>query len=239
MGKDVVPMQELHKICTNMFKSGVNYSKRKRSPSPLMYQYYGTEYLGAAHGLCSILQMIISVPEFPVHDRVIAAIDYLVSLQAPTGNTPCAMDEVPGVGKQVRQEEDALVHWCHGAPGSIYLFAKAYKVYKKEEYLNAAVKCGECIWQKGLLKKGPGICHGVAGNAYAFLLLYRLTEDKKYLYRAERFAQFMESKEFLEKSRRPDCPFSLYEGLAGTVCFLADLQTPDEAAFPFLDVMQT
>ena len=27
-----------------------------------MYQYYGTEYLGAAHGLAGILQTLLSVP---------------------------------------------------------------------------------------------------------------------------------------------------------------------------------
>ena len=55
---------------------------------------------------------------------------------------------------------------------AIYL-NRAYKVIGDEKYLAAAVKCGECIWQRGLLKKGPGICHGVAGSGYAFLVLYR------------------------------------------------------------------
>jgi hypothetical protein len=55
---------------------------------------------------------------------------------------------------------------------------------------------GSCIWEKGLLKKGPGICHGVAGGGYAHLLLYRLTNDKKYLYRAKKFAQFLHTDKF-------------------------------------------
>ena len=57
-------------------------------------------------------------------------------------------------------------------------------------------RCGECIWQKGLLKKGPGICHGVAGNGYAFLLLYRMTRDSLHLQRARCFAHFMTTPEF-------------------------------------------
>lgn len=40
--------------------------------------------------------------------------------------------------------------------GTVYLLAKAYIVYKDQKYLQAAVKCGEVTWQKGLLKKGPG-----------------------------------------------------------------------------------
>ena len=41
--------------------------------------------------------------------------------------------------------------------GVVYLFAKAYKYWKDEKYLSACLKCGEITWQKGLLKKGPGI----------------------------------------------------------------------------------
>ena len=37
-------------------------------------------------------------------------------------------------------------------------------------------------------------------------------------------------------ARAPDSPYSLYEGLAGTVCYLADLLEPTEAEFPFFDV---
>ena len=58
------------------------------------------------------------------------------------------------------------------------------QVFGKDKYLSAAVKCGDVIWRRGLLKKGYGICHGAAGNAYAFLCLYKQTGDSKYLHRA-------------------------------------------------------
>lgn len=58
------------------------------------------------------------------------------------------------------------------------------KVFGKEKYLDAALKCGEVVWSHGLLKKGYGICHGVAGNAYTFLSLFKQTGDQKYLHRA-------------------------------------------------------
>jgi len=71
--------------------------------------------------------------------------------------------------------------------GVIYTFARAYLVFgRKEKYLNACRELAETVWQKGLLRKGPGICHGVAGSGYVFLLMYRLTAETKYLYRAER-----------------------------------------------------
>ena len=118
----------------------------------------------------------------------------------------------------------------------MYLFAKAYLTWKDEAYLQACEKCAEVTWTKGLLKKGPGICHGVAGSGYVFLLLYRLTGDKKHLHRALQFAAFMEEKEFRKEARVPDRPYSLYEGLAGTACFLADLLQPEKAEFPFFNV---
>jgi len=46
----------------------------------------------------------------------------------------------------------------------------------------------------------------------------------------------MQTEEFQKEARTPDCPYSLYEGLAGTVCFYTDLLQPDKAAFPFFDV---
>lgn len=81
-----------------------------------------------------------------------------------------------------------------------------------------------------------GICHGVAGNGYVFLLLYRLTKDQKHLRRAYKFAEFMFTSEFKKGASLPDSPYSLYEGLAGTACYLGDLLQPEKAAFPFMDI---
>ncbi|XP_066998534.2 lanC-like protein 3 [Anabrus simplex] len=237
-GKGVVPENDIHDICNSIIQSGRTYSQRYRSPCPLMFAYYEVEYLGAAHGLCSILQMLMSFPNFihsdpSIENDVKASVDFLLKLQTRNGNFPCAMDEV---GSRSRPETDELVHWCHGAPGVVYLMAKAYLLWNDQKYLKSCLKCGELVWEKGLLKKGPGICHGVAGNGYVFLLLYRLTQDQKHLYRALQFADFMNTPEFKQGARTPDSPFSLYEGLAGTVCYLADVYKPEEAAFPFLDV---
>lgn len=143
------------------------------------------------------------------------------------GNFPTATDEI-GYGSE-------LVHWCHGAGGMVYLMAKAYLIFKEEKYLSSCRMMADLVWNKGLLKKGPGICHGVAGNGYVFLLLYRLTREDKYLYRAIQFFKFMGSDRFKE-ARNPDNPYSLYEGLAGTACYVADLTNPLQATFPFSDI---
>lgn len=75
---------------------------------------------GAAHGLCAILQMLLSFPVYlhsdPTAEQdVKASVDYLLSLQTRSGNFPCATDEL---GSRARSEADELVHWCHGAPGN-------------------------------------------------------------------------------------------------------------------------
>lgn len=144
------------------------------------------------------------------------------------GNFPAATDEIGYHSK--------LVHWCHGAGGIAYLMAKAYLTFKEEKYLESCKRMADLIWNKGLLKKGPGICHGIAGNGYVFLLLYRLTREPKYLYRAVEFFNFLGNEQFLNESRIPDNPYSLYEGLAGTACYVADLTNPLQASFPFSDV---
>lgn len=40
--------------------------------------------------------------------------------------------------------------------GVVYLMAKAYLYWKEDKYLRSCLKCGDLVWIKGLLKKGPG-----------------------------------------------------------------------------------
>lgn len=177
-----------------------------RPPSPLLS--------GAAHGLSSVLQMLLSYQDMlsgAEKDLVWQSVDFLMN-QEQNCNWPAELGAII-------ERENELVHWCHGAPGTpssvtvsvhrcsyiilvvystvkvmppsshagvAYLFAKAYLINKKPQYLDTCIRSGELVWQKGLLKKGPGICHGVAGSAYVFLLLYRLTGNSKYIYRAQR-----------------------------------------------------
>lgn len=61
--------QRILEVCESIVESGRQYSTAKRSTFPLMYQYHGTEYLGAAHGLCSILHMLLESPWFQRHEN--------------------------------------------------------------------------------------------------------------------------------------------------------------------------
>ncbi|CAK8674901.1 unnamed protein product [Clavelina lepadiformis] len=236
---EILAEEKVNLLCLTTLESGRKFrSKLKFDGSiPLMYAYHGALYLGSAHGIAGILQAILSFPKFLNADAnsakaVKSSVDYLLDRCFRNGNVASDLDAALNPGR-----ERMLVHWCHGAAGVIYTFARAYLVFGKDErYLNACRELAETVWQKGLLRKGPGICHGVAGSGYVFLLMYRLTGEQKYLYQAERFGGFMFTEKFSEGARTPDSPLSLFEGLAGTACFLNDLMQPTKAEFPLLDV---
>lgn len=191
-----------------------------------------------------------------INQLVQPATDFLLGVCFPSGNLPSSLES---------SHTDRLVHWCHGAPGFVHLMAHAHKVrldhnrlldfntlstihslvahillqtYGNQYYLDAAVKCGEVVWERGLLRKGYGLCHGVSGNAYTFLQLYQLTGKVLYFNRAVRFAEWCVSSAQRE-CRVPDRPYSLFEGLAGVTYFYVDLLAlPDSATFPALELPQ-
>lgn len=229
LGHSIIEQSCIDKVFKVIIASGQKLSSKLKSRSPLKYQWHGKYYLGAAHGMTGIMYVLMQLAEEYPHEMntlVKPTVDYLASLRFPSGNYPSSIESQSG---------DVLVHWCHGAPGFLFMFGAAYKVFKDETYLQAAVGCGEVIWNRGLLKKGYGICHGVSGNAYTFLHLYKLTGNLKHLYRAVKFAEwcFDYGK---HGCRIADRPFSLFEGMAGTIYFLSDMIEPRKSAFPAFEL---
>ncbi|RZB66625.1 lanC-like protein 2 [Asbolus verrucosus] len=216
----------IRKIIEAIFICGKNEAKAGIFKCPLMYQWHGSYYLGAAHGLSGILYLLLQVTEYltdaELHTLIRPTIEYLSSLKFPSGNFPSS----------VGRDNDKYVQWCHGAPGFLYLFCMAYKIFGDSKYLQLALECGDVIWSRGLLRKGYSICHGVAGNAYCFLELYQTTHDEKHLYRAVKFAEWCFDYSESHVERPPDRPFSLFEGMSGPMYLLLDIQKPMEAKFP-------
>ena len=72
------------------------------------------------------------------------------------------------------EDSNRLVHFCHGATGWIPLLLKMSMRWKGEQatrYLDLAKKCGEAVWERGiLLTKGPGLCHGLGGSICALVV---------------------------------------------------------------------
>ncbi|KAG7280344.1 hypothetical protein CRUP_024136, partial [Coryphaenoides rupestris] len=109
-------------ISEAILASGVNLSRKLRlqEQSPLMYEWYQEHYVGAAHGLAGIYYYLMQpgfvAGEERVHGLVRPSVDYVSRLHSPAGNYPACLGE----------EGHLLVHWCHGAPGVVYMLLQAY-----------------------------------------------------------------------------------------------------------------
>ncbi|CEL97459.1 unnamed protein product [Vitrella brassicaformis CCMP3155] len=207
---------------------------------PLAYEWHGKCYLGAAHGLAGILQVLLlcrsDLPHINLqtsgHDASVTPMSLISRCLNVLSSSPHMF---PGgnVSSSVGSTHDRLVQWCHGAPGFLPVYVQAMEVFpsERERFARVALQMGEAVWQRGLLRKGVGLCHGIAGNAFALLSAYRIARDPKWLRRAQQFAAY--SLEHFDDLRRiPDRPYSLFEGMGGLVCLLTQLRSPDRALFP-------
>eukprot|EP00927_Polykrikos_kofoidii_P031676 TRINITY_DN27199_c0_g1_i1.p1 TRINITY_DN27199_c0_g1~~TRINITY_DN27199_c0_g1_i1.p1 ORF type:complete len:421 (+),score=59.20 TRINITY_DN27199_c0_g1_i1:147-1409(+) len=186
---------------------------------PLYYEWHEKCYFGGAHGIAGILLTLLQLPEELQSAQggeglrlVRGTADVLLSRRFRSGNLPSSEGN----------SKDRCVHWCHGATGLVPLLVKMAEVYNEQRYLMMALETGQIVWRRGLLStKGLGLCHGTPGNGYALLVCYRATGDRLWLRRAQHFAVFAAEYE-AQLLPLADRPFSLFEGVAGAVCFWAD-----------------
>lgn len=170
----------------------------KEDAPALMWIWHGRRYLGGAHGVAGILQMLVSAPPqmvTPYWSDILGAVQWLLEIQDPLGNWPTQAGRhmtrfkggaaVNQATKRVSIEDDSddpLVQWCHGAPGVLILLstllwrsAKSDTLPVGREVRNSIVvalkRGGELVYSRGLLRKGVGLCHGVAGSVFALLAI--------------------------------------------------------------------
>ncbi|KHN36800.1 LanC-like protein 2 [Glycine soja] len=128
----------------------------RKGRCPLMYEWHGKKYWGAAHGLAGIMHVLKDMELKPDEvEDVKGMLRYVINNRFPWGNYPSSEGS----------ENDRLVHCCHGAPGLTLTL-----VFGEKEFLQATVDAGEVVWKRGLLKR-VGICHDIGGNTYVFLSL--------------------------------------------------------------------
>jgi hypothetical protein len=86
--------------------------------------------------------------------------------------------------------------------------------------------------------KKCGISHGIAGNGYSFLYLYATTKDVAFLEMAADFCAFCWSETGKSILNVPDNPYSLFEGIAGTVLYFVDVLNYEKCSpqFPAFDL---
>lgn len=226
LGESSIPEKMINDVVDAMIESGRKKAANKSMTSELAYEWHGSEYIGAAHGYIGILFLMLHTNYGRHINAIKSALQFVHGLQYPSGNFPSSYGS----------PKDKLVHWCHGAPGGVYLMIKAYTEFKDEVYLTSAQNASDTIWERGLLQKGYGLCHGVSGNGYGFLAMHKLTKDPKYLYRALSFGLWCCDYKHRNGVRTPDRPFSMFEGIAGTAYFLSDLLQHDKAKFPAFEI---
>ncbi|XP_073001180.1 lanC-like protein GCL2 [Typha latifolia] len=224
LGDETIPSTLTGAIVKEIIKEGRRLANK--GTCPLMYEWHGKKYWGAAHGLAGIMHALMDIKLRPEEEeKVKGTLHHMIQNRFPSGNYPSSEGS----------DADRLVHWCHGAPGVALTLTRAYQVFQEERFLRAAVEAAEVVWNRGLLKR-VGICHGISGNTYVFLSLYRITGNVEFLYRAKAFACFLLDKgnQLIGEGRMHsgDRPFSLFEGQAGMAYLFLDMVNPSESRFP-------
>ncbi|KAI5065846.1 hypothetical protein GOP47_0018470 [Adiantum capillus-veneris] len=226
VGEETIPWSTTGPITDAILAAGRAAASHHGS-CPLMYQWHGTRYWGAAHGLAGIMHVLMHFPLSKADaEDVKGTLLYMIRHRFLTGNYPSSEGNA----------KDRLVQWCHGAAGIGLTMCKAAEVFPMvAEFKDAAVDAGDVVWRRGLLRKA-GLCHGVSGNAYLFLALHRLTGDRRHLHRAKAFSNFMYEHGLnlisTGQMHGGDHPFSLFEGSAGIACLWLDILRPEYARFP-------
>jgi len=149
--------------------------------------------------------------------------------------------------------ERTYQNFAEGAGGGVFLYLKAREKLGDPEgvYLREAIRCGEEIWARGLVRNGIGLCCGLTGNVYALFALAAALKGAArdlWLTRARSFAAFTANceEELPRPMRIPALRFarteidnfretnSLMEGLSGVVLMLTDMEDPLKARYPLL-----
>lgn len=104
-------------VVEEIFRAGRQLGKR--GSCPLMYEWHGKRYWGAAHGLAGIMNVLMHMELEPDEiEDVKGTLSYMIQNRFPSGNYQSSE----------RNESDQLVHWCHGAPGVALTLVKAAQV---------------------------------------------------------------------------------------------------------------
>nr|CAB3494296.1 unnamed protein product [Digitaria exilis] len=205
LSEKTIPLEHINSVAKDIIKEGRKLSSK--GSSPLMYEWHGKKYWGAAHGLAGIMHVLMHTElKLDEQDDVKNTLRYMIKNRFPGGNYPSSEGN----------DSDRFV-------------------FHDDHFKQSAAEAAEVVWNRGLLKR-VGVCHGVSGNAYVFLSLYRLTGNVEYLYRAKAFACFLFEKadELIAEGAMHggDRPFSLFEGKAGMAYLLMDMINPSESKFP-------
>ncbi|KEH24852.1 G protein coupled receptor [Medicago truncatula] len=118
LGQGTVPSSYTATVVDEIIKNGRALGQKRKCP--LMFEWYGEKYWGAAHGLAGIMNVLMDMELKPDElEDVRGTLKYMIHNRFPSGNYPASDKD---------KKSDVLVHWCHGAPGMALTLVKAAKV---------------------------------------------------------------------------------------------------------------
>lgn len=104
----------------------INSGRLSKGRCPLMYEWHGKKYWGAAHGLAGIMHVLMDMElSADQKESVRGTLQYMMKNRFRSGNYPSSEGN----------ESDRLVHWCHGAPGVALTLVRAAKVRLEVSFL--------------------------------------------------------------------------------------------------------
>lgn len=242
-------LQQIPALVTAILEAGKRGAEEFRAKGnnseswPLMWSWIdGWHSLGAMHGISGILSVLVS-PELEKHypdivhqySPIAATITGLCEVCVQNGgHLPMSIPPFP------TKRSSPMVQICHGAPGLICLLACAKKnsrfmaEFGSSTWYDAIELAISVIWEQALLSKGGGLCHGIAGNALPLMMLADplgaddlglMSKSIALLLAAQETRPFSDPETSIATSnlyRMPDNPYSLFEGLSGTLCAWAE-----------------
>ncbi|XP_022803586.1 lanC-like protein 2 isoform X2 [Stylophora pistillata] len=173
-------------------------------------------------------------------------------ISASTINQVCQaiLDSGERLAKHERSRSPLMYTWhhkhyvgaAHGIVGILFMLLQTLSTHSVKSNLGNIESCVEFLMSEQFSSgnfpsslendtdKLIHWCHGAPGAVHLMVKAYQ-TGDSRYLHHALKFAEWCF--DYGEHGcRTPDRPYSLFEGMAGTVYFLADILEPHSSKFP-------
>ncbi|KAJ3432979.1 lanc-like protein [Anaeramoeba flamelloides] len=173
-GKDIIEKSKVDKVASTLYQLGLKYYNKTTKALQFGVPYDGMHRIGEGlSGSGGVIYQLLQEDWLYSNPQALAdvksTINYYLSTQKPNGQV---YDDF--------HDDGTRIQWCHGIPGVIPIFIKAYEVFKEEKYLDAAKLGCDLVAHQGVLVKGMQLCHGVIGNAYQLFNMYAKTKDETY-----------------------------------------------------------
>ena len=249
-GKKLVSIELIEKTALHIITQGHRYARGNAEIKriPLQFKSHDNLDLGAAHGMCGIIVVLLDAMDAMRDVGASIFEDSLRRIDVAVRLTVTYILELRNL-RSSAGEGGKIIQWCNGVVGLGLMLVRcaetlgdhfnplgsAGSASSSSRFLDRSAFLVEAdmaatVVQKRMQQntdtnswKGPGLCHGASGCAYLFLQLWNLTGHQQYLDEAHAIASMLLSWPDSDLYSN-DRPYSLFEGVAGALCLVADLR---------------